>query len=85
MKYLSFIHIGAFFTEFIHSFIPCFIDLSHKSRNLVKTFSGMLKKMGYVHQPVENPNSIIEIDAEQFIIPGYMEHDPKAETIIARL
>lgn len=45
----------------------------------------MLKKMGYVHQPVENPNSIIEIDAEQFIIPGYMEHDPKAETIIARL
>lgn len=85
MKYLSFIHIGAFFTEFIHSFIPCFIHFSYKSKSLVKTLSGILEKFGYIHPPVEHPNSIIEIDREQFIIPGYMEHDPKIYAINSRL
>ena len=85
MKYLSIIHIGVFFIEFIHSFAPCFIDLSFKSKSLIKTLSGILEKYIYISQPVENPNSIIEIDTEQYIIPGYMDHDPKLEAMYMNL
>ena len=68
----------------------------YKSNNIIKSLSGLLSHISYNHiyKKISSPVSIIEtqletksettnthLDKIKLIIPGYMEHEPKKESI----
>jgi len=74
-------------TDYINSFKPFIlfkpfiINISYKTNGLIKSLSGLLEKIPYIKVQDTNPVSIIESQCDlekcEYIIPGYMEHDPK--------
>ena len=76
MKSILFIYISAFIFNIINKF-------SYRSKKMIKSLSGLLQKIPFIKNKfAENPNSIIESNLEDFIIPGYMEHEAKVEGFI---
>jgi hypothetical protein len=92
MKYVYF-YISLLFCKIIDAFKP-FISkyISERtSERIIKSLSGFLQNIPYINNKViDNPVSVIEIEKPDcdinsqtckinMIVPGYMEHDPKAE------
>jgi len=92
MKYVYF-YISLLFCKIIDAFKP-FISkyISERtSERIIKSLSGFLQNIPYINNKViDNPVSVIEIEKSEcdatseickinIIVPGYMEHDPKAE------
>ncbi len=92
MKYVYF-YISLLICKIIDAFKP-FISkyISERtSERIIKSLSGLLQNIPYINNTVlDNPVSVIEIEKPEcdatsqsckinMIVPGYMEHDPKAE------
>ena len=96
MKYI-FIYISTIFLKFVNCFRP-YIEkyIPRKSHDIVKSLSGLLQNIPYMKPYINNQfadnkllcNSDKECDAnlkkcnELTIIPGYIDHDPKAEALL---
>jgi len=88
MKYI-YIYISALFLKIINSFTPIITKYFNPCNNIVKSLSGLLQNIPYINNKFLATNSIKEKDKncdlhlekckEITILPGYMEHDPKAE------
>lgn len=89
MKYLFF-YISVLFFKIINTFTPFITKyfFSYKSNTIVKTLSGLLQNIAYINNTIftKHPNSIIETQCNlekcNIMIPGYMDHEPKAEAIL---
>jgi hypothetical protein len=91
MKYIYF-YISALIIKIVNSLKP-FIEKYIPSRtpNIIKTLSGLLQNIPYIN-PYTTPNDkpicdsiqICDVETEtckEILIPGFMEHDPKAEAL----
>jgi len=84
MKYIYF-YISAIFLkilDFVDSFIP-FIEkyIPQNTRDIVKSLSGLLQNINPYSNNIKKPtDKICDIQSE-IIIPGFMEHNPKAEAL----
>jgi hypothetical protein len=93
MKPIFFIWGSSLFFNIINSFKPFIINISYKTNRIIKSLSGILKKLSFLKFEDNNPNSIIEMNCDtdceigydlekcETIIPGYMEHEPKRESL----
>ena len=74
---------SALYFNIVNTFTPFIQTISYKTTGLIKSISGLLDTFSSYKKNkfAENPNSIIETDLENFIVPGYMEHDPKIEAM----
>jgi len=95
MKYIYF-YISALIIKIVNSLKP-FIEKYIPSRtpNIIKTLSGLLQNIPYINpyiNPYTTPNDkpicdsiqICDVETEtckEILIPGFMEHDPKAEAL----
>ena len=92
MKYVYF-YISLLFLKFIDAFKP-FISkyISERtSERIIKSLSGLLQNILYINNThLDNQVSVIEMEKPdcdvntesckiKIIVPGYIEHDPKAE------
>jgi len=79
MKSFFIICTSALYFNIINAFIPFIQTISYKTSGLIKSLSGLLETFSSYNKNkfAENPNSIIETDIESFIIPGYMEYNPR--------
>lgn len=94
MKFL-FVYMYVLFFKIIESFKPFipFHFLTKKTRDIIKTFSGLLLQIPYINdQFSEKPVTTIVTEKEncdlkkenckiEKIIAGYIEHEPKPEAI----
>uniref|UniRef100_A0A6C0AR81 Uncharacterized protein n=1 Tax=viral metagenome TaxID=1070528 RepID=A0A6C0AR81_9ZZZZ len=92
MKHVYF-YISLLFFKIIDAFKPFITKyISEKTtQRIIKSLSGLLQRIPYINNRVlGNPISVIEMDKSdcdmnsqsckiKMIVPGYMEHDPKAE------
>ena len=92
MKHVYF-YISLLFFKIIDAFKPFIIKyVSEKtSQRIIKSLWGLLQHIPYINNKVlGNPITVIEIEKPDcdinsqtckinMIVPGYMEHDPKAE------
>jgi hypothetical protein len=92
MKHVYF-YISLLFLKIIDAFKPFITKyVSEKTtQRIIKSLSGLLEHIPYINNKfVVNPVSVIEMEKPDcdinsqsckitMIVPGYMEHDPKAE------
>jgi hypothetical protein len=92
MKYVYF-YISLLFFKIIDAFKPFITKyVSERTRErIIKSLSGLLQHIPYINNKVlGNPVSVIEMEKPdcdinsqtckiKMIVPGYIEHDPKAE------
>jgi hypothetical protein len=81
MKSFFIICTSALYFNIVNTFTPFIKIIYYKTNGLIKSLSGILETFSSYNKNkfAENPNSIIETDLEKFIMPGYMEHDPKIQ------
>jgi hypothetical protein len=93
MKHVYF-YISLLFFKIINAlrpFITKYVCSERTSERIIKSISGLLEHIPYINNTLlDNPVSVIEIEKPEcdvtsqsckikMIVPGYMEHDPKAE------
>jgi hypothetical protein len=75
MKYI-FVYFYVLFLKMIDAFIT-----KYKSNYIIKSISGLFKNNKKIDNPVSVINNNLNLKKEIIIIPGYMEHYPKAEAL----
>ena len=92
MKHVYF-YISVLFFKIIDAFKPFITKYvsERTSERIIKSLSGLLERIPYINNKLlYNPVSVIETEKPdcdvnsqickiKMIVPGYMEHDPKAE------
>jgi len=85
MKYI-FVYFYVFLLKIIDAFKPFVTKyvLTCKSLYIIKSISGLFKN-NKNNKQIENSVSVINnklnLEKEKIIIPGYIDHDPKAEAL----
>ena len=92
MKHVYF-YISLLFLKIIDAFKPFITKYvsERTTKRIIKSLSGLLQNIPYINNKLlGNPVSVIEMEKPEcdvnsqsckikMIVPGYMEHDPKAE------
>ena len=82
MKYI-FVYVYVFFLKMIDALKPFVTKyvLSYESSYIIKSISGLFKNNKQIEKPISITNNNLNLEKEKIIIPGYIDHNPKAEAL----